>query len=365
MLFERMDRVLVHISWPSGIILLLSNFLLPVGCGVAAIIFLIAHDTILSSSERSAASGACGDLGWDRQRVAVFGQGPERDRVPRVLRHSRRPAGSSMRCAGARVAGPACGDAACRAKDMKAVSAGPVQSRRRLTAASAQEEEPSLPPGPRTILYFAEGKTDQLHRAARGSGRRRERAERGQATRRWPRARLEAEARGTAPGRRRGPRRRAPVRQARPRRRGKTPIVAAVETTAERGEAARLSVSRASAEGGGATGRSDFAAWSNVASDGLSCGPAVEWPAASTSRRRPAGERRRAGRVQAGSRPAWATSKLRSPAYYDVSAKHMKSNSPASLTASIRPFQLYSIVERLAGPRRTARSPIGLLSRNA
>jgi ribosomal protein L37AE/L43A len=105
---------------------------------------------------------------------------------------------------------------------------------------------------------------------------------------------------------------------------GKTPFVAAVETTPERKpKRLRLSVVKGFRKREvEKLAKRDFAAGSNVVSDGLSCWPAVEkagckhFPMATAPARRP-----RAGRRSGGSTPRSATSRRRWPAPTTTSAR--------------------------------------------
>ena len=133
---------------------------------------------------------------------------------------------------------------------------------------------------------------------------------------------------------------------------GKTPIVAAVETTAERRpRRLRLSVVKGFRKKEvERLAERDFAAGSNVVSDGLSCWPAVEkagcqhFPMATGSGKRAA---------------SWAPFKwvntclgniktALAGTYHHVSAKHAQSYLTSFAYRFNRRFQLDSIVERLA-----------------
>ena len=133
---------------------------------------------------------------------------------------------------------------------------------------------------------------------------------------------------------------------------GKTPIVAAVETTAERRpRRLRLSVVKGFRKKEvERLAKRDFAAGSNVVSDGLSCWPAVEkagcqhFPMATGSGKRAA---------------SWAPFKWVNTClgniktaiagtYHHVSAKHAQSYLTSFAYRFNRRFQLDSIVERLA-----------------
>ena len=112
-----------------------------------------------------------------------------------------------------------------------------------------------------------------------------------------------SQARGPGRGRRRLSRRRAPGGKRGRGAAGKTPIVAAVETTAERRpRRLRLSVVKGFRKKEvERLAERDFAAGSNVVSDGLSSGRRSRRPAASTSRWRPVQEAgRELGAVQVG-----------------------------------------------------------------
>ena len=145
---------------------------------------------------------------------------------------------------------------------------------------------------------------------------------------------------------------------------GKTPIVAAVETTAERRpRRLRLSVVKGFRKKEvERLAERDFAAGSNVVSDGLSCWPAVEkagcqhFPMATGSGKRAA---------------SWAPFKwvntclgniktALAGTYHHVSAKHAQSYLTSFAYRFNRRFQLDSIVERLAWAAvHTAPQPIG------
>ena len=134
---------------------------------------------------------------------------------------------------------------------------------------------------------------------------------------------------------------------------GKTPIVAAVETTAERRpRRLRLSVVKGFRKKEvERLAKRDFAAGSNVVSDGLSCWPAVEkagcqhFPMATGSGKRAASW----APFQWVNTTAWATSRPRSPAPTTTSAPSMRSRYLTSFAYRFnRRFQLDSIVERLA-----------------
>ena len=120
---------------------------------------------------------------------------------------------------------------------------------------------------------------------------------------------------------------------------GKTPFVAAVETTAERKpRRLRLTVVKGFRKKEIAKlAKRDFAAGSNVVSDGLSCWTAVERgrlrPLPDGHRQRPAG--RQVGALHLGQHGAWATSRRRSPAPTITSAPSTPSATlPASPGAS-------------------------------
>ena len=143
---------------------------------------------------------------------------------------------------------------------------------------------------------------------------------------------------------------------------GKTPIVAAVETTAERRpRRLRLSVVKGFRKKEvERLAERDFAAGSNVVSDGLSCWPAVEkagcqhFPMATGSGKRAA---------------SWAPFKwvntclgniktALAGTYHHVSAKHAQSYLTSFAYRFNRRFQLDSIVQRLAwAAARTAPQP--------
>ena len=150
---------------------------------------------------------------------------------------------------------------------------------------------------------------------------------------------------------------------------GKTPIVAAVETTPER-KPRRLKLTvvkgfrKKEVE---KLAKRDFAAGSNVVSDGLSCWPAVE----------KAGCTHVAMAVGSGKRAAswtpfrWVNTTLGNiktalaGSYHHVSAKHAQSYLTSFAYRFNRRFQLDSIVERLAWAAvRTTPQPYRLITAN-
>jgi transposase-like protein len=151
---------------------------------------------------------------------------------------------------------------------------------------------------------------------------------------------------------------------------GKTPIVAAVETTAERKpRRLRLSVVKGFREKEVETiAERDFAPGSNVVSDGLSCWPAVEkagckhFPIATGS-----------GKRAANWAPfRWVNTTLGSikaaivGAYHRVSAKHAPSYLASFAYRFNRRRQLDSIVERLVwAAARTAPQPYRVVTADA
>ena len=151
---------------------------------------------------------------------------------------------------------------------------------------------------------------------------------------------------------------------------GKTPIVAAVETTAERRpRRLRLSVVKGFRKKEVerlAERTSPPAAMSSATA--CPAGRRSRRPAASTSRWRPVpASGPRAGRRSSGSTPAWATSRPRSPAPTTTSARSMRSpTSPASPTASIAASSSTASSSASPGPPSIpARSPTGVIVSDA
>jgi transposase-like protein len=151
---------------------------------------------------------------------------------------------------------------------------------------------------------------------------------------------------------------------------GKTPVVAAVETTADRKpRRLRLSVVKGFRKREvEKLAKRDFAAGSNVVSDGLSCWPAVEkagckhFPMVTGS-----------GKRGAGWAPfKWVNTTLGNVktalagTYHHVSAKHAQSYLASFAYRFNRRFQLDSIVERLAwAAMRTAPQPYRVVTADA
>ena len=143
---------------------------------------------------------------------------------------------------------------------------------------------------------------------------------------------------------------------------GKTPFVAAVETTAERKPSRlRLTVVKGFRKQEIETlAKRDFAAGSNVVTDGLSCWTAVRRPAATTSRWSPAPGRRPPN----GCRFKWVNTTLGNiktalvGTYHHVSPKHAQRYLASYAWRFNRRYQLDSLTERLAyACARTAPHP--------
>jgi transposase-like protein len=151
---------------------------------------------------------------------------------------------------------------------------------------------------------------------------------------------------------------------------GKTPVVAAVETTADRKpRRLRLSVVKGFRKREvEKLAKRDFAAGSNVVSDGLSCWPAVE-KAGCTHFPMVTGS----GKRGAGWAPfKWVNTTLGNVktalagTYHHVSAKHAQSYLASFAYRFNRRFQLDSIVERLAwAAMRTAPQPYRVVTADA
>jgi transposase-like protein len=151
---------------------------------------------------------------------------------------------------------------------------------------------------------------------------------------------------------------------------GKTPVVAAVETTAERKpRRLRLTVVKGFRKKEvEKIAKRDLAPGSNVVSDGLSCWPAVE-KAGCSHRPMATG----AGKRAAGWTPfRWVNTTLGNiktaitGTYHHVSAKHAQSYLTSFAYRFNRRFQLDSIVERLAwAATRTAPQPYRVIISDA